>query len=99
MLVGGRSPVWRIGALAAATLCLVLFFLSSSVPKEQLTKWKDKVNDGLSSTLNVQSDSPYSKARFYGNTDLTAFQKPPQKIVGFILAGRREYVHILDCYL
>lgn len=45
------------------------------------------------------AELPYVQSRFSGQGDLRKFQKPPQQIFGFVLAGRRETLSILDCYL
>ena len=113
MFLTRPSLYWRYGTLTVLALCLVLWFLSSTriAPhRGQIATW---VNDELSEHLNipatgtnepaehlsVQASTPYSHSRFDGE-GLENFKKPEGlRVVAMVLAGRREFVSILECYM
>ncbi len=107
------SLSWRYGTLAVFALLLVLWSLSSprTAPhRGQIATW---VNDELSEHLNIPASNPdrpaeplslqapitYSHSRFDGE-GLVDFKKPEGlRVVAMVLAGRREFVSILECYM
>ncbi|KAK6376884.1 hypothetical protein LTR64_000263 [Lithohypha guttulata] len=101
MIPRGLSIKFSIGLL-----CFVVILWASSwsgVAKKSensIAKFASSVGSTFSSpkTNFGTPGRPYTDTKFDGAADLENFQKPG-RIAAFILAGRREFVPLLNCYL
>src|SRR4051812_47545152 len=106
---------WRYSVLSALTLFTLFLLFSSSASRFKLAQWSEDTNIDLSgqfeyqptvvagAPVQVPTPSSDSTTLQHGspspNPNVTGPGKPPQKLVGMVFAGRKEYVSILDCYL
>jgi hypothetical protein len=112
--MSGNLLRWRYSVLSALTLCTLFLLFSSSASRFRLSRWSDKSSIDLSEQFKyeepviagppVQIPAPdVNSTSKHGSRpsslDFDSPEKPSQKIVGMVFAGRKEYVSILDCYL
>lgn len=112
--MSGNMPRWKYSALGALTLFTLFLLFSSSASRFRLSQWSDKSSIDLSEQFEYQppviagapvqvpapeGESTTSQHGTKPSTNFDGPEKPHQKIVGMVFAGRKEYVSILDCYL
>lgn len=98
MLNSRSSGFTKVIVFLVALTGLLAIFVHPTSTKSFLRETYDKAGS-LVSNVDHHSSAPFHNTRYDGRGDLLNYPKPPIRVAAIILAGRKEYIEVLRCYL